>query len=351
MASSSAGSPLTAPISTELKPRTDGRLSTEDRLGGVLWRFRAGAPMLGPPGVDAKSGQIYAGTTEGALHALAADGSFLWSYSLNGALIGAPLTDERGVVYVATSAKKLYAVRPGGRLLWNGRTTVTPATGLVHGPGGALCFRGRDNALHGVSRQGGLLWRIPLPGGGSFGPRALGNGRVLVGTGSGEVRIFDAARRSTVVLVQGEVRAAAVSGNRVYAIAGGDLLAAEIGGSARWGSSGFTDLALGPGGLVAVNRASELHWYSAAGESERHVALGSTPSAALAVAPSGQVFVPTDSGSVLIFAANGTLEREISVAHAPLSDIVLDLERSRLLVAAGDGTLAALSLTLAGVGR
>ncbi|HEY6557391.1 MAG TPA: PQQ-binding-like beta-propeller repeat protein [Polyangiaceae bacterium] len=346
VASSSEAPPVQAPLSTALEARTDGRLTTEDRLGGVLWRFRAGAPMLGAPGIDPKSGRVYVGTAEGALHALAADGSFLWSYSLTGPLIGAPLADARGNVYVATSARKLYGMRPTGRLLWNARCPTAPASGLVTGPADGLSLLGADGAIYGVSRLGGVLWRVPLAGGASFGPVALGQGRVLAGSRAGELRIIEGAVRSARLQLQGEIRAAVVASQHVYAVVGSDLVAVELDGTRRWSAPGFERVAAAPDGVVASNEGGELLWFSAAGERRSRAALPAAASAAFAVGPSANVYVPTEAGSVLVYGASGTLEREVAVARAALGDVVLDAPRSRLLVGSGDGTVAALSLTL-----
>jgi outer membrane protein assembly factor BamB len=302
--------------------------------------------MLGAPGIDPKSGRVYVGTAEGALHALAADGSFLWSYSLTGSLIGAPLADARGNVYVATSARKLYGMRPTGRLLWNARCPTAPASGLVLGPADGLSLLGADGAIYGVSRLGGVLWRVPLAGGASFGPVALGQGRVLAGSRAGELRIIEGAVRSARLQLQGKIRAAVVASQHVYAVVGSDLVAVELDGTRRWSAPGFERVAAAPDGVVASNEGGELLWFSAAGERRSRAALPAAASAAFAVGPSANVYVPTEAGTVLVYGASGTLEREVAVARAALGDVVLDAPRSRLLVGSGDGTVAALSLTL-----
>ena len=306
----------------------------------------AGAPVLGAPGVDRKTGRVYVGTAEGALHALASDGSFLWSYSLTGTLVGAPVTDAHGNVYVATSARKLYGVRATGKLIWNARCPTAPVSGLVLGPADGLSLLGADGAIYGVSRLGGVLWRVPLPGGASFGPVTIGDGRVLAGSKSGELRIIAGAARSSRVPLQGEIRAAVVDDQRVYAVVGSELLAVEIDGTRRWSAPGFQHVAALPDGLVASSDGGELHWLSREGQLLARAGLPARPSASLVVGPAASVFVPTEAGTVLVFSSSGALEREVSVARAPLGEIALDPSRSRLLVAGGDGTVAALSLSL-----
>jgi outer membrane protein assembly factor BamB len=210
-----------------------------------------------------------------------------------------------------------------------------------------LSLLGADGAIYGVSRLGGVLWRVPLPGGVSFGPIAIGQGRVLAGSRSGELRIIAGAVRSSRVALHGEIRAAAVDDERVYAVVGSELIAVDMDGTRRWSaSSGFQHVAALPDGLVASSEGGELHWLSREGRLLTRARLPARPSAPPVVGPLASVFVPTEAGTVLVFSSSGALEREVSVSPAALGEIALDAARARLLVAGGDGTVAALSLSL-----
>ena len=80
------------PVSTvpvvKNKPRVPRRVTDVERARGLLWRFDAGAPVVAPPVVSDR-GRLYVATTEGYVHALGADGGFRWSYTVEGAVLGA----------------------------------------------------------------------------------------------------------------------------------------------------------------------------------------------------------------------------------------------------------------------
>jgi outer membrane protein assembly factor BamB len=347
VASFGDSAPSRATPSAAAEP-SDGRLTTADRMSGVLWRFRAGAPVLGAPAIGPQ-GSVYVGATDGSLHALSADGTFLWSYSFNGPVSGTMTVDERGIVYAATTASTLHALRPNGTPLWNARTPVAAVTGVVLGPRGDLYFGARDGALYAATRAGRTVWRMPLKDGLSMGPRSADGRRLVVASRAGELIVLEGLRQSRRFSFNAEIEApVAVTAETVYLVAGGTLVAADFRGQQRWTAPGFANVALGRDGLIACGSDGQLSWFSTDGKVQRRARMPSAPSAAPIIDSSGRTFVPAESGSLFVFSPRGALEREVRVGRAALAEPVLDPPRSRLLVASGDGSVAAVRLAVAG---
>jgi hypothetical protein len=79
------------------------------------------------------------------------------------------------------------------------------------------------------------------------------------------------------------------------------------------------------------------------GEPSRRVRLGERASAAPVTGDGGDVFVPCDSGDLVVVHADGA-QRVIAIGSTPLHAPVFDAKRRRLLLSAGDGTVAAIAL-------
>lgn len=67
--------------------------------------------LVSPPAVDAASGRIYAGSSEGVLYAINSSGRLDWSRELEGAIEKAPVLGSDGFLYVCTQKGNLYKIR------------------------------------------------------------------------------------------------------------------------------------------------------------------------------------------------------------------------------------------------
>jgi hypothetical protein len=141
-----------------------------------LFRFSAGSALFAGPGVG-KDGDVYVGSGDGYVHALASDGRFRWSYTVKGRVVAAPVEEPAsGRVFVATSEARLYALEPDSRLRWVFPLPVAPKTELTLTPKGTLYFVGRDDHLYGVTTSGALALRLAARGARSA-PAALEGGQ------------------------------------------------------------------------------------------------------------------------------------------------------------------------------
>jgi hypothetical protein len=144
-----------------------------------VFRFSASATLFARPGVG-QSGSIYVGSGDGYVHALSADGSFRWSYTVKGRIVAPPVEDPvTGRVFVATSEARLYALEPDSHLRWVFPLPVVPKSELSLTAKGTLHFVGQDDYLYGVTTSGALNLRLAATGARSA-PVQLGTGQTGV---------------------------------------------------------------------------------------------------------------------------------------------------------------------------
>ncbi len=116
--------------------------------------------MSAPAGI-APDGSICVGTVDGYVHGLAADGSYAWSHSVQGAITHRPVF-AGGHWQVATSSQRIYALHPDGSLSWVFKPLSPVVSELAADAGGTLYFVGGDHFLYGVSPRGGISLRAPF---------------------------------------------------------------------------------------------------------------------------------------------------------------------------------------------
>lgn len=98
------------------------------------------------------------GTVDGYVHALAADGSFQWSRSVHGAVTRRPhFTGERW--FIATSAKRLYALNRDGSLSWVFQLYSAFDSELTSDSKGTVYFVTADHLVYGFTARGQITLR------------------------------------------------------------------------------------------------------------------------------------------------------------------------------------------------
>jgi len=121
------------------------------------FRFDAGAPLAAPAEVAA-DGSVCVGTVDGYVHGLGPDGSFRWSRSVRGAVVRRPhFAGERW--FIATSAKRLYALNPNGSLSWSFQLYSDFDSELVSDAKGTVYFVATDGFLYGLTARGQVTLR------------------------------------------------------------------------------------------------------------------------------------------------------------------------------------------------
>jgi outer membrane protein assembly factor BamB len=108
----------------------------------------------GIPGIDAKHGRVFIGTTDKGLYAVrAGDGSVIWRFQTAGAVQSEPLYDDaRDVVYFGSDDDGMYCVRASdGSMVWRYRTGAEVQKKPVLIPrGGDKAILAFDNAADSI---------------------------------------------------------------------------------------------------------------------------------------------------------------------------------------------------------
>jgi outer membrane protein assembly factor BamB len=321
----------------------DDAVELEEPGAEVLWRFHAGAPLVGPP-VVASSGRVYVGTAEGYVHALGPDGSYLWSYTMPGPIQGGLAVDQRGVLYGGVRGQRVVAVSADGRLLWVLKISADPASELVLAPSGLLYFAGRDRSVYGVSPRGGVRVRIPIPEGIAAGPVVDGRGRAVVGAPPNRLYFAESALKKQRFVLSGSVTQAPLvaGGQGFYVVAGERLMALRDDGVWLWEREGVRAAALGPRGPVALSLDGVLSFLSHDGSERASVATGAGLSPPMLVDAAERVYSAVGRGGLATATPQGKVFR-LRVAQDLVTSLVADGSRARVIVAAGGGTVLAFS--------
>lgn len=338
---------------------------------GQLWSFNAGAPIARAP-VALSDGRTAVATTDGYVHSVSPQGDFEWSFTVPGAVTAQPVADDAGRVYVATSTGAVVALRPDGTARWTYHFTLPVTRGLAR-VGDTLYF-GAGRETFAATSWGAGIFGVGLGAPLSAGPTALADGTVAVGTEDGRLIVYRKAwvkRRLEFEGSIGDAPSLAPDGT-LYVIAGDTLSAIDASGEPSWRRRGVATFALraqeasaerpprggpqapraqrpSPGveparvlaSLVVSQHDGRLVWLSSSGEPLQEARLAAPLSRPPALAPDGRLFAATDTGRVLEFSAEGRPLRSWRLGASPVNSPVVEPRRARLLVASGDGLVAA----------
>lgn len=321
------------------RPKTVRRTGVCDTLLplGLKFRFGTGsrpaaAPTLGP------RGEVYVGTVDGIVHALGPDGSYRWSYTLRGPVIGRALVDSEGRLLVPTQ-RSIYALRADGRLAWEFGSPVELQGDLVRDGRGKIRFASEDGRLFEFDERGALIRNVRASYPWSALPVALPDGSIAGGSRSGLVLVSKATGVIRYELERAVEQVLACPGGSVCAIAGGTL---EVLGD----GSGFRTPARRAASrgefLAVVSDERTLSLYRGALRRPLYqLVLPDTISAAPALSADGTAYVPLAGGALLAVVAQGRIRGCEQVAHSELGTPVLAADGG-VLVSGREGLIAAL---------
>jgi outer membrane protein assembly factor BamB len=291
-----------------------------------------GAPAIAPDGAR------YVGTIEGAVHALAPDGSFRWTFNVPDALAGALAVGPSGVVYAGTIAGNVHAILPAGKALWSFAAQAPVVSDLIATPDGAVHFVTQDRLLYGISARGGALYTVVVRTPVTAGP-ALGlGGEVLLGISDGSVIAFLQQRQRRTELEGAVLDLAMRPDGSLWAVTESGLAVLDRSGTVRWRVPGARYAGRGAGGVGVVWKDGQLVWYRADGTEIRSARLRAAPSAPLAVDAAGCTWVATESGDAIRVRPDGSMVR-VPVDAAPLGRPQVDGARAQVVMVAPSGTV------------
>jgi hypothetical protein len=321
------------------RPKTVRRTGVCDTLLPLGMKFRFGtgsrpaaAPTLGP------RGEVYVGTVDGIVHALGPDGSYRWSYTLRGPVIGRALIDSEGRLLVPTQ-RSIYALRADGSLSWEFGSPVQIQGDLVRDGRGKIRFASEDGRLFEFDERGALIRNVRASYPWSALPVALPDGSIAGGSRSGLVLVSKATGVFRYELEHAVEQVLGCPGGRVCAVAGGTLSVLGDGDGfrmpARRAASRGEFLA-----VVTDERTLALHRGTARSRLYQ-VVLPDTVSAAPALSEDGTAYVPLAGGALLAVTAQGRIRGCEQVGHGELATPVVTADGS-LLVSGRESVIAVL---------
>lgn len=301
----------------------------------VEWDFRTASPMAAPPALSAE-GQLYVATHEGYLHAVSRDGDFLWSYTVDGALLWGAGVDTRGRIQTISSAGTIYLFTPSGNPRWV-YGFRSPSSSVMFAKGGMMLVPHGYN-LYALAPGAGVRWRAFLGSEVNSGPWVREDGSAWLTTRDGQLRrVTNARSPSAVVEVGSNARVMGVNADgAALVLRDGVLSAIDESGESVWHREAVR--AVSPDGRLLVGE-QELLWLDAQGGLEAEVAFSGTLSAAPVLA-GDWAWVPTVQGDMVAVNRNGTVE-SCRISAAPLMLPIVDAAHQRVVATAGDGTLSA----------
>jgi hypothetical protein len=274
------------------------------------------------------------------VHALSAEGGYLWGYTLRGPVTGRVAIGVTSAVLVPT-ARRIYALRPDGTLLWVFESPIVVQSDLIADGLGRYFFESEDGRLFGLSGRGALVLHVPGQVAFSSAPSLLANGAIAAARADGSAVSSLAGKTNRFVLGSPARELVSCPSAEFCALVGDEVLGVGASGvlfriPALRASSDSQSLAVVTDAQLEVYRGTplrrELAWE-----------LPAAVSAAPVFDSDGRILVPLKNG-LLCAAVERNRVSCVKVAASALGTPVLDTPRHRVLVTAIEGLLASVEV-------
>lgn len=309
------------------------------------WCVHAGAPTTAAPRID-RQGHVYVATTDGYVHSFSREGSYRWSYTLQGAVAGPiALRPEDGTVWIGTTHRRVYALDTTGRLHWTFDTVAPVLTGLVRRSDGTLLF-GASRTLYAVSGGGGARYSVPLGSFVSALPVPEGRDITWVAAGRELLRLEGAWRARRIPLPREARGGPMLLPEGVAVLAGEELLVFDRDGKPRWSRPGVAGIAGDGAGLALVDVAGDVRWLRSDGEVAVLLAGGAeSPLSGSPEAFGAALYLPLGSGEVREVHRGGEPARRWRVGEGEGVDgITVDGPGRRFVATSSGGRICSVPL-------
>ena len=171
----------------------------------VKWKTEGLGPIEAQPIPSPDESTIYVDTLGGDLVALArADGAVRFRVPLGGRSYASPCVDARGYVYVASDARKVFAVDPKGAIDWTLEVDGEADTACALADDGTIVLAA-GRTLYGITPRGDVAWRFSARGKIFTAPAIDDRGRVFVGSQDDRVYGVDRGKKAFEVDLGGDV--------------------------------------------------------------------------------------------------------------------------------------------------
>ena len=237
----SSGAAVTPPIRMQ---HGDRKRTARYAVGGPgamnqKWKASGLGAIEAQPIPSPDESVIYVASLGGDLVALArADGAVKWRVPLGGRSSATPCVDAKGNVYSASDAKKLFAVKPDGKIAWTLDLDDEGDTACALADDGAIVLAA-GKTLYAVTPNGDVAWRFSARGKIFTAPAIDDRGRVFFGAQDHRAYGVDHGKKAFAVDLGADVDGSPAiddDGTVVFGTDGGDVVRLSGDGSAVWSS-------------------------------------------------------------------------------------------------------------------
>jgi hypothetical protein len=298
-----------------------------------------GAPLVGVPLVDAE-GRLYLVTQDGYLHSYEGDGRFRFSFTVSGTPLGRPsLRASDGAVLLGTTARAVYGIGSQGQLFFRAHT-VTPVWSGLHAQGTtAVVYIGLDRFLYALSNHGAALYRVAIPGQPVGEPTVGPGGTVWIPLDNGLAR-FQQAFSVKRFPLPGPADELVLGARGPLAVSSGVLYAFDAAGVAA--AHGRAQALISDGTSVLAFDGDGRTFWLEGGDPERAAALATQP--LLPNGPGGllqgRALVPLESGDLAevdLREPTHPRVRAVAILSEPLTLAAFSPRAGRVLVTSRSG--------------
>jgi outer membrane protein assembly factor BamB len=183
--------PAVAPNGTLYFGASDKRLYALAPNGSMLFACANANPIAGAPALGSDGTIVYGtqGSADGSVIALHPDGRTKWTLRA-GPILASPVIADDGTVYVGTQDGALHAIAPDGTPLWSFRAGARIYAPAAIAPDGTIIVGAEDMQLHALSRNGTHRFSVTVDGPVSRAPAIGGDGTIYLGTQKQTVYAF-----------------------------------------------------------------------------------------------------------------------------------------------------------------
>jgi outer membrane protein assembly factor BamB len=310
-----------------------------------LWTTAAKKPFYGP--VIGRDGTIYAGSDDGALHAINPDGTQKWAFMAGNSVRTTPAIGADGTIYAGSEDTSVYAVNPDGTQKWVFKTGSYVNASPVLGADGTIYIGSWDKSLYALHPDGTQKWAYPTDEPVTQAV-ALGKDSVhlvaqhgnLTALGLDGKKLWDFNNSNTAVSVTSPP-VIGPDGSLYSATFNEGIQALDASGKALWffaGSGQITSPTVAADGTVyAASSSAQVYVIGSDGKSKATFDAKDTIRLAPVLTADGQLVVGSKDGNVYVLDKDG--KQKAAIKTGPV--IGLALGDNRLVVVTDDGQISA----------
>lgn len=172
-----------------LAPSADHNLYALDKQFNVVWKFTTKGAIWAKPLTDGE--RVYVASMDHFLYAVdLKSGNKLWSVDAQGAIVGTPIMDEKGIIYLASNGNIVMAVdSKTGQKVWEQSTTTSVWSSAVI-QDGKIYFGDLQGAFYAINADdGSTIWKVDVNGAVIAKPALIPDGLIVVTEGGSAIRL------------------------------------------------------------------------------------------------------------------------------------------------------------------